>query len=72
LQVQIRRAFLIHGPVVSASTIYDWCYPRQRSSISCGQRWSVRRICRQLCDPVERVPPYGAWLWKLRTSVSHE
>jgi hypothetical protein len=52
LQTQIRRAFLIHGPVVSASTVYDWCYPRQRSSISCGQRWSVRRICRQLCDPI--------------------
>jgi hypothetical protein len=53
---------LIHGPVVSASTVYDWCYPRQRSSISCGQRWSVRRIY-----PIGRVGPRHAILWRLRT-----
>jgi hypothetical protein len=72
LQTQIRRAFLIHGPVVSASTVYDWCYPRQRSSISCGQRWSVRRICRQLCDPIcwpaSRDPVAAAQRYLLRPS----
>jgi hypothetical protein len=25
------------------------------------------RTLRTICDPVARVPPYGAWLWRLRT-----
>jgi hypothetical protein len=67
LQTQIRRAFIAaNGVALSASTIYDWCYPRQRSSISWGQRWSVRRICRQLCERVGCVGPRHAILWKLR------
>jgi hypothetical protein len=24
------------------------------------------RTLRTICDPVARVPPYGAWLWRLR------
>jgi hypothetical protein len=26
------------------------------------------RICAEHCDRIERVPPYGAWLWRLRNS----
>jgi hypothetical protein len=65
LQVQVRRAFLVHGPVVSASVVYDWCYPRHRR-LNQRRRHSVWRILVRIAEPVERVPPYGAWLWRLR------
>jgi hypothetical protein len=26
------------------------------------------RTLRTMCEPVERVPPHGAWLWRLRDS----
>jgi hypothetical protein len=25
-----------------------------------------------IADPIERVPPYGAWLWRLRDSGENE
>jgi len=71
LQKQIRRAFLVHGPVVSSSVIYDWAFAR-RPQQRCSQlhRWSVVRILREIAAPVRRVPPYGAWLWRLRAEAS--
>ena len=30
LQRQIKRAFVVRGPVVSSSTVYDWSYARGR------------------------------------------
>jgi hypothetical protein len=30
-------------------------------------RYSVWRILVTIADPIGRVPPYGAWLWRLRT-----
>jgi hypothetical protein len=83
LQVQIRRAFAIHGPVVSSSQTYDWAYARQpRLRRSLAHRHSVFRILREIAEPVGRaptigrpwlwrlrVPPYGAWLWRLREPI---
>jgi hypothetical protein len=66
LQVQVRRAFLVHGPVVSSSALYDWCYPRRRR-LTQRRRHSVWRILVTIADPIGRVPPHGAWLWRLRT-----
>jgi hypothetical protein len=72
LQVQIRRAFLVHGPVVSSSSIYDWCYARRRlmlgKPLTMPHCYSVWRILVTMADPIERVPPHGAWLWRLRNS----
>jgi hypothetical protein len=31
-----------------------------------AHRHSVRRVLISMVDPVERVPPHGAWLWRLR------
>ena len=28
------------------------------------------RTLRAMCDPIERVPPHGAWLWRLRDDVA--
>jgi hypothetical protein len=25
-----------------------------------------------MCDPIRRVPPYGAWLWRLREPIGSE
>jgi hypothetical protein len=32
-------------------------------------RYSVWRILREIADPIERVPPYGAWLWRLKSDL---
>jgi hypothetical protein len=70
LQVQIRRAFAVGGAELTSSQVYDWAYSRHRSQrrpMSEAVRWSVHRILRQLADRVRRVPPHGAWLWRLKT-----
>jgi hypothetical protein len=62
---QARRAFMIYGPLVSSSRIYDMVFTRHR----CRSHRKRRRVWQVLCtiaDPVEKVPPYGAWLWRLR------
>jgi hypothetical protein len=61
------RAFVVTGTdALSATVIYDWCFARRRHHPSGRRRHSVWRILREIADPVERVPPYGAWLWRLR------
>jgi hypothetical protein len=69
LQIQIRRAFVV-CEVLTSSEIYDSCYARRRmlgQQIDRPYRWSVLRILRELADRVRRVPPHGAWLWRLKT-----
>ena len=68
LQVQMRRAF-VGREVLTSSEIYDGAYARRRvagQQIDRPYRWSVLRILRQLADRVRRVPPHGAWLWRLK------
>jgi hypothetical protein len=66
LQVAIERAFIVGGPVVSASSIYDWAYPHDRRRVF---RHSVIRILRQVAEPVERANTSGRpWLWRLKTA----
>jgi hypothetical protein len=43
----------------------DWCFARQRRR----HRYSVWRILREIADPIELVPPYGAWLWRLKSDL---
>jgi hypothetical protein len=46
LQVQIRWAFMVGGPVLSSSAIYDWTHARRRARLPSGHRHSVPRILR--------------------------
>jgi hypothetical protein len=69
LQVAIRRAFMVGGDELTSSQVYDWAYSRHRSQrrpMSEAVRWSVHRILLELADRVRRVPPHGAWLWRLK------
>jgi hypothetical protein len=71
LQRQIARAFIAHGPEVSATAIYDWCalWPVDKRA-SQAQRWSVRRILDVIAERVGRAPTIGRpWLWRLREPV---
>jgi hypothetical protein len=70
VQKAIRRAFAAHGAKVLTSTeIYDWTHPRRRTERR-TLRWGVydrtRRTLRTMCEPIRKVPPYGAWTWRLR------
>ena len=68
LQVQIRRCFIVCGPIVSSSRVYDWCFARdRRRAHSQAMRWSVRRILDAACERVGRAPTIGRpWLWRLK------
>jgi hypothetical protein len=73
VQVRIRRAFVASGAEVLSSTqIYDWTHSRRRQSrrkkLPFGVYWRTLKTLRAMCDPVERVSPHGAWLWRLRNS----
>jgi hypothetical protein len=73
LQVQVRRAFITaDAPALSVSEIYDWCYARRRlllgKPLTTRHRYSVWRILVTIADPIERVPPHGAWLWRCVTA----
>jgi hypothetical protein len=67
LQRQIRRVFLIGGPLVSSSQIYDLCFTQRRKATTL-KRYMVWRILIKIADPVRKVPPHNAWLWRLRNT----
>jgi hypothetical protein len=67
IQRVVRRAFYFTSEVTS-SVVYDWVYPRRRHLLTLAHRHSARRVLMTMADPVERVAPYGAWLWRLRNS----
>jgi hypothetical protein len=70
LQVQIQRAFMAGGPVLSASVIFDWAYARGRGRLQSNRRWSVHRILRERCEPVGRARSRGRpILWRLRDTA---
>ena len=65
LQKAIRRAFLVSGPVLSLSQIFDWCYANQRKRRR--RNWSVVRILQRHCDRVGRAKTIGRpilWRWR--------
>jgi hypothetical protein len=70
LQRQINRAFTAtDSDTLSSSQIYDWAFVRYRAAgqrIPQRHRHSVYRLLVVMCDPIGRVPPYGAILWKRR------
>jgi hypothetical protein len=71
VQQQIRRAFMATGAkVLTSSEIYDWTHTRRRLGRNKKLPWGVYnrtvRTLRAMCDPVGRVPPYGARLWRLK------
>jgi hypothetical protein len=71
--VRIRRAFIASGAeVLSSSAIYEWTHTRRRlgrrKTLPDGIYWRTLQALRVMCDPVERVPPHGAWLWRLRNT----
>jgi hypothetical protein len=77
VQTAIKRAFRAHGAdVLTSSAIYDWTHVRRRlgrrKSMPFGVYSRTLRTLRTLADPVKRVPPHGAWLWRLRNSNEKE
>jgi hypothetical protein len=69
LQAAVRRAFIAAGgEPVPSSVFYDWSYPG-RNRLSQLHRHAVWRVLVKVADPIGRVPPYGAWLWRLKPGV---
>ena len=74
VQVRIRRAFTASGAEALTSTqIYDWAHVRRRlgrcKTLPDGIYSRTLRTLRTMCEPIERVPPHGAWLWRLRNTA---
>jgi hypothetical protein len=69
IQRQVKRAFLL-ADTLTSSQVYDWTHCRMRHRMSQAHRWSVRRVLMAIADPIERVPPHGAWLWRLKQTAA--
>ena len=41
----------------------------RRKSMPFGVYSRTLRTLRAMCEPIERVSPHGAWLWRLRNSA---
>jgi hypothetical protein len=66
-QIAVRRAFLVHGDEITTAQALDWALPRHRHETwRRRDRWSVIVALRAIADPIRKVPPHGAWLWRLR------
>jgi hypothetical protein len=68
LQAAVRRAFVAAGTdELPSSRVYDWAFQgsrrRRRSHLNRRRVW---QLLTEIADPIRRVPPHGAWLWKLR------
>jgi hypothetical protein len=71
VQKAARRVLLLLDGEATTRDVMDWRYCRK---VQRGQRIEkadyrhVRRALMTVADPIARVPPYGAWLWRLRNS----
>ena len=74
VQRAIRRAFAASGTEALTSSAIYWAHIRRRlgrrKSMPFGVYSRTLRTLRAMCDPIERVPPHGAWLWRLRDDVA--
>jgi hypothetical protein len=68
LQRAVARAFLVHGPEITSSQAYDFAFPGRRKVKSELLRYGVWCVLMTVADPIRKVPPYGAWLWRLRNT----
>jgi len=66
VQRAVRRLFRLAVEITTADS-RRWAYSRKRR---CTPRdyEHMRRVLRRYAEPIRRVPPYGAWLWRLRNS----
>ena len=65
VQVQIRRAFVACGPLVTTSQVYAWCYPHKRR-VGRHCRYRVWANLMAVAVPVGRAKTIGRpWIWKL-------
>jgi hypothetical protein len=59
--------YLVHGDEITTAQALDWALPRhRRERWRRRDRWSVIVALRAIADPIRKVPPHGAWLWRLR------
>jgi len=67
IQRAVRRVFMVHGREITTSQAFDFALVKVRhDGWRRRERWSVIFVLRQVADPIRRVPPHGAWLWRLR------
>jgi hypothetical protein len=73
VQKCILRAFLIGGQELTTSQILDWTHRPRRGGGPLPTLWlygGLHRVLRQIADPIRKVPPHNAWLWRLKPDKS--
>jgi len=66
VQRAVRRLFLLAVEITTAD-LRHWAYGRKRKCTPRDYR-HMRRVLACVAAPIRRVPPHGAWLWRLRNS----
>ncbi len=73
VQRGVERALIAHnGGPITTSTAAEWAYALrcyQGKPIKSQHLVYVRRGLDRVADRLRRVPPYGAWLWRLKPRV---
>jgi hypothetical protein len=72
IQLAVKRAFTAAGTsTLTTSDVFDYALVRVRGEgWRRRHRWSVVRVLQQVADRVRKVPPHGAWLWRLKTPAA--
>jgi hypothetical protein len=72
LQVAVRRAFIVHGPVVTTMQVYDFAYAGRRKYMraSALNKRRIWQLLSRVADRVGRAPLQGApWIWRLKSET---
>jgi hypothetical protein len=59
--------------LLTSTEVYAWTFAGHRARgvrIPQRHRHSVYRLLVLMCDPVRKVPPHGAWLWRLKAPAA--
>jgi hypothetical protein len=62
------RALRALDGTATTSEVAEWTHARARAygELSDNHTRAARRVLPRIADRVRRVPPYGAWLWRLK------
>jgi hypothetical protein len=68
VQLRARWALWALGGMASTSEVMEWTHVRARlhGPKANWHNCAARRALDRVADRLRRVPPYGAWLWRLK------
>jgi hypothetical protein len=71
IQRQVRRAFMVGGPVLTSSQVYDWARSARAPRFGQWERWSITKVLLEVADQIGHASTRGnPWIWRLKTPAA--